>query len=155
MLTKVLILYFLHCTISIAQMNNTYIDLKKYAGEYASEKVITDKKVNPTLRKMMGKEYKHLIQNLSVTGPVDLIAGSIVISGNAPHSGGYDMGILDINLYTGKINAAIYLAGVITIYSSNDNRKYEYLPISIKDWIAVVNRSLKDRSEKPGNVEFN
>lgn len=138
-----------------AQSIKGFDHLKKYVGEYSSEKVLMDKKVNPILKKMMGKEYKHLINNLSVTGPVDLIAGSIVISGNAPHSGGYDMGILDINLYTGKIHAAIYLAGIITIFSSEDTKKYEYLPISIKDWIAVVNRSLKDRSEKPQNVIFN
>ena len=108
---------------------------------------------------MMGKDYEHLNTNLMVTGPVDLISGSIVIEGNAPHQGGDEMAILDINLYTGIIRTAIYSRNKIIIYSDQeeysnfiDKNKYEHLPISILDWIAVVNTKLAYRINKPQNV---
>ncbi len=154
-----LIIFLLLITSSYAQRIEEFKYLKKYAGEYSSDEILNDKKIQPIIKKMMGKDYEHLIRNLSVTGKVDLISGSIVIGGNAPHRGGEEMAILDINLYTGIIRAAIFTQKKIFIYSDKekydkfiDKNKYEHLPISIKDWIAVVNKNLSSRSNKPQNV---
>ena len=133
--------------------------LKKYAGEYSSQKVLNDKKIKPILTQMMGKEYEHLITNLLVTGPVDLISGSIVIQGNAPHQGGEEMAILDINLPTGIIRAAIFSNKKIVIYSDKekydgilDKNSYEQLPTSILNWIIVTNSINPNQLNKPRNV---
>lgn len=157
---------YLLCILSLLFISNTFAQhvkeftyLKKYAGEYSADKVLNDKRIRPILIKMMGKDYEHLNTNLMVTGPVDLISGSIVIEGNAPHQGGEEMAILDINLYTGIIRTAIYSHNKIIIFSDQekyskfiDKNKYEHLPISILDWIAVVNTKLAYRINKPQNV---
>jgi len=142
----------------LAQSKNDFTHLKQYGGEYYSDQVLDDAKVNPLLKKMMGKEYQHLRDNLSVTGAVDVIAGAIVIQGNADHKGGEEMAIVDINPYTTVIRAAIFSKGTITVYCSKENDEYfkssDYfsLPISIKDWIAVVSTNLDYRMNKPKNV---
>ncbi len=142
-----------------AQTSKDYSYLKKYAGEYSSEKILGDKIIKPLLIKMMGKDYDHLTTNLLVTGPVDLISGSIVIDGNAPHMGGEEMAILDINLSTKVIRAAIFSKNKIIIYSDKekydgiiDKNNYEHLPTSLLDWIVVVNTKLTYRMNKPQNV---
>lgn len=107
----------------------------------------------------MAREYEHLITNLMVTGPVDLISGSIVIEGNAPHKGGEEMAVLDLNLATGIIRAAIYSNTKIIIYSDKDKydgildkNNYEQLPTSILNWIVVVNNRNSYQTNRPKNV---
>lgn len=141
-----------------AQAKNDFTHLKQYGGDYYSDQVLNDTKVNPLLKKMMGKEYQHLRDNLSVTGAVDVIAGAIVIQGNADHKGGEEMAIIDINLYSTVIRAAIFSKNKITVYCSKESDEYfksnDYfsLPVSIKDWIAVVNTNLEYRMNQPKNV---
>ena len=136
------------------QESHKYTHLKTYVGGDAVENVLQDEILNPVLKKIMGKEYRHLIGNLSVTGGVDFISGSIVVDGNAPHQGGSEMAILDINLYTGKVTAAIYQEGTIKIYSDKGKagNNYNSVPISIKDWLAVISTNYNYRSSMPGNV---
>ena len=152
---KMFLFFALLVSAMFAQTKNDLSHLKQYGGEYYSEQVLEDAKVNPVLKKMMGKEYKHLRDNLNVTGAVDIIAGAIVIQGNADQNGGEEMAILDINIYSTVIRAAIYSKGKITIYSSKASDEYfkstDYssIPISIKDWIAVVSTNLEYRFKKP------
>jgi len=141
-----------------AQSKNDFSHLKQYGGDYYSDQVLDDAKLNPILKKMMGKEYKHLRDNLSVTGAVDVISGDLVIQGNADHKGGEEMAIFDINLPSGIMRAAILSKGKITIYCSKENDEYfkstdfDSLPYSIKTWVAVVNYGLEKMLQKPGNV---
>ena len=144
---------------SLAQHVKEFSYLKKYAGEYSSNEILNDKKLKPIILKMMGVEYDHLVSNLSVGGPVDLISGDIVISGNAPHQGGEEMAILDINLYTGIIRAAIYSNNKIIVYSDKqkydefiDKNKYDQLPVSILEWISLVNNQSRQSAGRPKNV---
>jgi hypothetical protein len=146
-------------TILVAQKVNEYEYLKKYAGEYANKEVLGDSKINPILRNMMGNEYDHLISNLDVTGPLDLINGSVVISGNARHRGGEEMAIIDITLYTGIIRAAIASHGKIIIYSDKmkydkyiDKDNYAQLPSSILNFITSCNSNRMNIMKKPNNV---
>jgi hypothetical protein len=142
------------------QVNNKFSYLKSYAGEDAVEKILTDKTLNPILKKIMGKEYRHLINNLFVAG-IDLIERSIVIEGNAQHQGTSECALLDINLDRGTVTAAILSNGSIHIYSdiaktqknTDPNHFYEYnVPTSIKDWVAVINTNFDFRSMRPKNV---
>jgi len=150
---------FLTVTIS-AQVQNDFSHFKVFAGDYKSYEVLEDKTLKPILKKILGKEYQHFISNLDVIGSVDLISGSIVLEGNASHGGGEEMAKLDVNLYSGVITAAILSKGKIDVYTDRKDYKkqnpdnYMSLPISIKDWIALIVTELKYRFDKPANLTF-
>ena len=150
---------FLAVTIS-AQVQNDFSHFKVFAGDYKSYEVLEDKKLKPILKKILGKEYQHFISNLDVIGSVDLISGGIVLEGNASHGGGEEMAKLDVNLYNGVVTAAILSKGKIDVYSDRKDYKkqnpdnYMSLPISIKDWIALIVTELKYRFDKPANLTF-
>lgn len=143
-----------------AQVQNDFNRFKPYAGDYKSNEILEDKTLKPILKKILGKEYNHFISNLDVIGSVDLISGGIVLEGNAPHNGGEEMAKLDINLYSGIVTAAIFSKGKIDVYTDRkdykkqDANNYMSLPISIKDWIAVLSTELKYRFDKPQNLSF-
>lgn len=153
----ILFFIFMICS-TFAQTKDDFSHLKQFGGDYYSDQVLDDAKVNPILKKMMGKEYKHLRENLSVTGAVDVISGDLVIQGNADHKGGEEMGIFVLNLYSGLIRTAILSNGKITIYCSKASDEYfkstdfDSLPYSIKTWVAVVNYGLDKMLQKPANV---
>ena len=150
---------FLAVTIS-AQVQNDFSYFKIFAGDYKSYEVLEDKKLKPILKKILGKEYQHFISNLDVIGSVDLISGGIVLEGNASHGGGEEMAKLDVNLYNGVVTAAILSKGKIDVYTDRKDYKkqnpdnYMSLPISIKDWIALIVTELKYRFDKPANLTF-
>ncbi|HCY76833.1 MAG TPA: hypothetical protein DHV28_13005 [Ignavibacteriales bacterium] len=157
---KILALFvFLSAMIS-AQVQNDFSHFKAFAGDYKSHEVLEDKTLKPILKKILGKEYNHFITNLDVIGSVDLISGGIVLEGNAPHNGGEEMAKLDVNLYNGVVTAAIFSKGKIDVYTDRkdykkqDPNNYMSLPISIKDWIALIVTELKYRFDKPTNLTF-
>ncbi len=147
-------------TTLFAQAQNDFSHFKAYAGDYKSYDILEDKKLKPILKKILGKEYQHFISNLDVIGSVDLISGGIVLEGNASHGGGEEMAKLDVNLYTGIVTAAIFSKGKIDVYTDRkdykkqDKDNYMNLPISIKDWVALIVTDLKYRFDKPSNLAF-
>lgn len=157
---KTLALFVFLSVMISAQVQNDFSRFKAYAGDYKSNEILEDKTLKPILKKILGKEYNHFITNLDVIGSVDLISGGIVLEGNASHNGGEEMAKLDINLYGGIVTAAIFSKGKIDIYTDRkdykkqDPNNYMSLPISIKDWIAVLSTQLKYRFDKPSNLSF-
>jgi hypothetical protein len=157
---KVLAVIFLLSTIISAQVQNDFSYFKSFAGDYKSNEILEDKNLKPILKKILGKEYQHFINNLDVIGSVDLISGGIVLEGNASHGGGEEMAKLDINLYSGVVTAAIFTKGKINVYTDRkaykkqDEGNYMNLPISIKDWVALIVTDLKYRFDKPKNLSF-
>jgi hypothetical protein len=152
---------FVFLTVTItAQIQNDFSHFKVFAGDYKSYDVLEDKKLKPILKKILGKEYQQFINNLDVIGAVDLISGGIVLEGNASHGGGEEMAKLDVNLYSGVVTAAILSKGKIDVYTDRKDYKkqnpdnYMSLPISIKDWIALIVTELKYRFDKPANLTF-
>ena len=152
---------FVFLTVTItAQMQNDFSHFKVFAGDYKSYEVLEDKILKPILKKILGKEYQHFINNLDVIGSVDLISGGIALEGNASHKGGEEMAKLDVNLYNGVVTAAILSKGKIDVYTDRksykkqDTDNYISLPISIKDWIALIVTELKYRFDKPANLTF-
>ena len=157
---KTLMVFVVFCPMLVAQQQNDFSRFKSFVGDYKSSEILEDKTVKPILKKILGKDYQHFIANLDVTGSVDFISGGISLEGNADHMGGEEMAKLDINLYSGIITAAILSRGKIEIYTDRkgynrqDTDNYMNLPISIKDWIAVVSTDLKYRFDKPKNLTF-
>lgn len=157
---KTILLLIAFSVIISAQVQNDFSHFKVFAGEYKSYEVLEDKTLKPILKKLLGKEYQHFTNNLDVIGSVDLISGGIVLEGNASHNGGEEMAKLDVNLYNGVVTAAILSKGKIDIYTDRKGYKkqdpdnYMSLPISIKDWIALIVTELKYRFDKPKNLSF-
>ena len=157
---KLAALLFLFSIIISAQVQNDFSRFKTYAGDYKSSEILEDKTLKPILKKILGKEYQHFISNLDVIGSVDLISGGIVLEGNASHNGGEEMAKLDVNIYSGVVTAAILSKGKIDVYTDRKDYKkqdpdnYMSLPISIKDWIALIVTDLKYRFDKPANLTF-
>jgi hypothetical protein len=144
----------------VSQQQNDFARFKVFAGDYKSNEILEDKTIKPILKKILVKGYQHFLNNLDVMGSVDLISGGILLEGNAAHNGGEEMAKLDINLYSGIITVAILSKGKIEIYTDRkgynkqDTDNYMNLPISIKDWIAVVSTDLKYRFDKPKILTF-
>ena len=157
---KTLVLLFLFSAIISAQVQNDFSRFKAFVGDYKSNEILEDKTLKPILKKILGKEFQHFIKNLDVIGSVDLISGGVVLEGNAAHNGGEEMAKLDINLYSGIVTAAIFSKGKIDVYTDRkdykkqDPNNYMSLPISIKDWKAVLSTQLKYRFDKPSNLSF-
>lgn len=157
---KTLALFVFFSVMISAQVQNDFSHFKVYAGDYKSHEVLEDKTLKPILKKILGKEYNHFITNLDVIGSVDLISGGIVLEGNASHNGGEEMAKLDVNLYNGVVTAAILSKGKIEVYTDRkdykkqDPNNYMSLPISVKDWIALIVTELKYRFDKPSNLTF-
>jgi len=52
-----------------------------------------------------------LRRSLVVRGPVDPVSCHLVLEGNADHRGGSENAILDVNLHSGAVTAAILSGG--------------------------------------------
>lgn len=126
--------------------------LKEYIGTYEDTKIYSDKFISKKLNKLLGNELAHLKTNLSVRGPINFIDGELVIEGNAPHLGSIEDAILSISPYNGKISAAIHSNEKIIVYTEEND--YRYLPISIKDVIAVWKTNMKFRFEPPEDIKI-
>ncbi|MGA7966689.1 MAG: hypothetical protein WCB49_12550 [Gammaproteobacteria bacterium] len=131
----------------------------RYSGGYKTAEVLGDPAVDAALKRLLGSELAHLQRNLGVSGPVDLIACDLVISGNAPHQGGEENAIIDISVYSGAVAAAILSQGKIAIYfnhgKSSPGHDYgEAVPLAIKDWLAVIYTKFYFRFNPPAKAQL-
>lgn len=137
---------------AIETCSGSLSDLVAYAGSDETDQLLGDSRVSAALKKTLGPELEHLLQNLSVKGSVDLIGCQLVISGNANHKGGEENGIVSIDLYSGVVTAAILSGKGIAVFTGD--KSYDALPISIKDWLAVVYTEFYFRLRQPANVKL-
>ncbi len=122
----------------------------KWAGSYDTDGFLNDPEIGPALKQLLGAEYDHLIVNLNVKGSVDLIGGTLVVSGNAPHGGTEEEAVVCVYPIGPAIQAAILSKGTITAYAPGAT--YDTTSICIRDWITQVNSKHIDRFEQPKNV---
>jgi hypothetical protein len=61
---------------------------QKYTGSYDTDALLNEPVVRTSLERLLGSEMQHFSSNLYVRGSVDLISGSLSLSGNAAHGGG-------------------------------------------------------------------
>jgi hypothetical protein len=107
--------------------------------------------VSAELKRVVGNQLPKLMQNTNVRGAIAYDGGSLVVSGNAPHKGGEEEGVICVNPYSpGLVEAAIFSRGKITVFATAE--KYEYLSLCVKDWITQVNSGHRDRMTQPKNV---
>lgn len=92
------------------------------------------------------------MHNLNVKGDVDLINGTLSLSGNAPHQGTEEEAVVcvtPLNM-TVEVEAAILSKGAVTVFTRTE--KYEAATLCIKDWIMLANSGHVGRVEQPANV---
>jgi hypothetical protein len=128
--------------------------LAKYTaspGRDDSDGLLKEPAVSAELKRVVGNQLPKLIQNTNVRGAIAYDGGSLVVSGNAPHKGGEEEGVICVNPYSpGLVEAAIFSRGKITVFATAE--KYEYLSLCVKDWITQVNSGHRDRMTQPKNV---
>lgn len=126
--------------------------LQKYAGSYDTDALLSEPVVRNSLERLLGSEMKHLTRNLNVHGPVDLVSGSLSLSGNAAHGGGSEEAVLCVSTYNSTVSAAIFSRSTIAVFSEHPD--YNSQDLCIKDWITLVNSGHRDRLEAPANVRI-
>ena len=128
--------------------------LAKYTaspGRDDSDGLLKEPAVSAELKRVVGNQLPKLMQNTNVRGAIAYDGGSLVVSGNAPHKGGEEEGVICVNPYSpGLVEAAIFSRGKITVFATAE--KYEYLSLCVKDWITQVNSGHRDRTTQPKNV---
>lgn len=126
--------------------------LRKYVGSPDYPALLKEPKVKAQLEALVGKAMPKLMHNINVTAEMGLVSGAIQISGNAPHGGGEEEGVICVAEYDGTTQAAILSKGRITVFAKD--QRYENLMICIKDWITQANSGHRDRFAQPKNVGF-
>lgn len=126
--------------------------IAKYAGSYDADAFLKEPAVHAELQKLLGPELKHLMHNLNVKGDVDLINGTLSLSGNAPHQGTEEEAVVCVTVLPLNtiVEAAILSKGAVTVFSRVDD--YYSASLCIKDWITLANSGHVDRMEQPANV---
>jgi len=105
--------------------------ISEYIDKYQDDKFTT--LIKPELQKLVGIDYDTLTNNISVAGPIKKEGQFIVIDGLAPHSGGFDEGIIVVDIDNGILSAAIMKNGNKIDRYSDIQDKEDY-PDLIKFW---------------------
>jgi hypothetical protein len=122
-----------------------------YPGREDSDGLLKEPAVRAELQRVVGNQLPKLMQNINVRGTIAYDGGSLVISGNAPHKGGEEEGVICVNPHSPSlVEAAIFSRGKITVFATAE--KYEYLTLCVKDWITQANSGHRDRTTQPKNV---
>lgn len=125
----------------------------KWAGSYDNVGFLQQQAVRRELQMLLGAELDHLLQNLNVSGAVDLSGETLSVSGNAPHQGTEEEAIVCVTVLPLEtiVEAAVFSKGAIAVYSRR--KQYDSASICVKDWITQVNSGHKDRFVQPANVQ--
>ena len=126
--------------------------MRKYANTDLGFRLLREPPVRMALVRLLGDRLPQLERNLDVSGSVDVIDGSLAVSGIAPHHGGEDEAIVCIVSYDLAVHAAILSGRTIEIFTPSAS--YTNVPLCIKDWITQINSGHRDRFDPPGNVRI-
>ncbi len=136
--TVVLALAFSPFTASAA-CTGTNAGLESWAGKYlADHNLLAAPAIASRLQRLSAKQRLNLRRSLDVSGPIRLDACHLVVSGNAPHMGTEQDAMLDVDLASGDVIAAIHGGGRIDIYLLAEPTpgapRWEALPRAMRAW---------------------
>jgi hypothetical protein len=123
----------------------------KPESTYDTDALLREPMVRSELQAIASGQLQKLMQNINVRGPIDIMGGVFVISGNAPHQGGEEGGVVCIHPH-GTVEAATFSKGRVTVYTKST--KYDAVMLCVKDWITVANTQYRDRMQQPRNVQL-
>lgn len=122
----------------------------RFAGSYDSDALLREPCVAVALDSLLGREKNHFLENIDVRGSIDLVSNTLSLTGNAPHHGGEEEGVLCISAPGCSVSAGLLSGGTITVFSTAAG--YDNQNLCIKDWITQVNSGHRDRFYRPANV---
>lgn len=126
--------------------------VRRYANTDLGFRLLREPSVRPALVRLLRDRLPLLQRDLEVSSSVDVIDGSLAVSGIAAHHGGEDEAIVCIVTYDLSVHAAILSGRTIQVFTPSAS--YTNVPLCIKDWITQINSGHRDRFELPGNVRI-
>lgn len=113
--------------------------LQSYAGKYLSDADPLDApSLAAVLERLPDDEIAHLRRNLDVSGAVELVDCHLVWVGNAPHMGTEQDAMVDVDLVSGTLVAAIHGGGRIDVHvvaEPGTVPDWEALPLEVRMWV--------------------
>ncbi len=126
--------------------------LMAYVDTHDYQPILQDPIIKKGMKRLLGSERCHLLENLNVHSSVAIIDGYFVLQGNAPHAGIEERAIMLADMDTAQLHAAIFSQGWIRVFSAAD--QYDDLPIVVKEWVLVQRMGFVIRDNKPENVHL-
>ena len=118
-----------------------------------TQALLDEPAVQAELRELTGAAFDRLLHNLNVNAGVEYYGGALAVRGNAPHHGTEEEAVVCVQPYgTLRVHAAVLSAGRIAVYTRE--KKYQFLPTCVKDWITLVNTGHAGRFSQPANVRL-
>jgi len=128
-----------------------------YVGrDAAGRNLLAAPSVAASLARLPVSVREHFERNLDVSGPVDLIDCHLVLSGNAPHMGGEEDAIIDVDLYSGAVTVAVHGRGRTDVYlgagvaAHLPGDAYGAVPEAVKQWAVLADMGFP--YQKPASV---
>lgn len=141
--------------VKASDLNSTIADrfLKRFPATYDYDEVLNDELVQKPLRELLGSEYVHLKDNLSVLRtPIDVVSGALALYGVRNDVAIREDAVLCISFHPLQVHVGIYSHYAMTIYSHT--AIYEHLPRCIHQWVFMQTRDDMDQPPAQGNGEF-
>lgn len=126
----------------LKKYGDSYGYLQKYADNDGIENILTDSKLRPRLKKMMGNGFPELEKRLKMSDG-HVVDDYIIMTGQMQHSGGNDEACLAIALDGSHIYAAFLktdyttknVKRTIRIYSDKPAMRSN-IPKEMEDWVS-------------------
>lgn len=95
--------------------------LNSYVDKYAHETdLLTKSIIVPDLRKLLGKKFKTLDQNLEVQSPLSKDGNVLYLSGNMAHQGGSDGAYLLIETQSKSLEVGLWENSQFKVYRAGE-----------------------------------
>lgn len=164
-LATVLVLCMLWSCAGLAACMGDHGHLEAQAGEYASDDHFFGAPLVANALDRLPLELRtHLRRNLAVSGPIQLTDCHLVLTGNAPHMGTEQDAMLDLDLATGTILAAIHDNVRVDVYliaaaaSDASLPTWSSLPQGMQAWIVKADMGFAEQIPAellmPASVRF-
>lgn len=146
---------------AIAQEEGTDIDWKKggkwerlapHIGTYRYDSVLGDSAVKAELGKITKGTGINLSSEFEVKSPIGFENDCLIMKGNQPHKGDTNRSYLEICLFEGTVNLAVYDHAKINVYTNVTG--YQYLSNGMRTWIYFQNNSADALQKRPDNVQL-
>lgn len=136
--------------------------LQSYAGKYLSHAdLLAAPALDAILARLPGDQRQRLQRNLDVSGPIQLSDCHLTVAGNAPHMGTEQDAMLDVDLASGTVIAAIHAGGRIDIHVIADHAttpRWDALPPSLREWAMRADMGFPQQPPRglaqPGSVQL-
>ena len=126
--------------------------LKRFPATYDYDEVLGDELVGTLLRELLGTEYGHLKDNLSVLRtPIDVVSGNLALYGVRNDFATREEAVLCISFHPLRVHVGIISNYATTIYSRTP--RYEHLPRCIHQWVFMQRHDGIDQPPAQGDGE--